>query len=61
MIVISVSVQQTKTQLTTADSFNLTTWTMIGKLVNSFGGYILVDNLLCLLRYYYNIERTATL
>jgi len=40
MIVISVSVQQTKTQLTTADSFNLTTWTMIGKLVNSFGGYI---------------------
>ena len=40
MVVICVSVQQTKTQLTTADSFNLTTWTMIGKLVNSIGCYI---------------------
>jgi len=41
MVIICVCVQQTKTQLTTAHSDNRTTWTMIGKLVNSFGGYIL--------------------
>jgi len=41
MVVICVSVQQTKTQLSTVHSFNRTTWTMIEQLVNSFGGYIL--------------------
>ena len=41
MVVICVSVQQTKTQLTTAHSFNRTNWTMIEKSVNSFGGLIL--------------------